>query len=254
MTAGWRVYAASAVGKSHLDKGIPCQDAFAQAVEGNMLVAAVCDGAGSAAHSDVGAAYAARFLVDGVCSKVRAYGERLARDEDLAAIVLGSGIALLRHIFNDMARQNGTLIIDYACTLVGVIASPAGGLLFHVGDGIGVVSFDAEDSGTVLSLPENGEYANETFFITSERWESHLRLTPFQGPVRRVALMSDGAQSFAMEKKNAGLYMPFIEPVERFLLGVDETDGNDALAATLSDPRTFAITGDDKTLLLAYCG
>lgn len=42
---GWRIYAASAVGSSHLDKGIPCQDACAFHVEGELLTAAGADAA-----------------------------------------------------------------------------------------------------------------------------------------------------------------------------------------------------------------
>ncbi|MBB1634109.1 hypothetical protein A9975_25050 [Cupriavidus sp. UME77] len=39
---------------------------------------------------------------------------------------------------------------------------------------------------------------------------------------------------------------------ERYLRGVADIDeGNCALAATLDDPRTHHITGDDKTLLVA---
>ena len=44
----WRVFGASVTGKAHLDKAIACQDAHAHAVVGDVLVAIVCDGAGSA--------------------------------------------------------------------------------------------------------------------------------------------------------------------------------------------------------------
>jgi len=35
---------------------------------------------------------------------------------------------------------------------------------------------------------------------------------------------------------------------------VDDVHGSQALQATLSDPRTDGITGDDKTLLIALPG
>src|SRR5438093_57688 len=61
----WRVAAASVCGTSHAKTGKPCQDTYRWAVlpEGT-LVAAVADGAGSAAHAEVGAALATETAVD----------------------------------------------------------------------------------------------------------------------------------------------------------------------------------------------
>jgi hypothetical protein len=103
----------------------------------------------------------------------------------------------------------------------------------------------------VVSLPENGEYANETYFVTGAEWREHLRVVAVPASTR-IALMSDGAGSFVMAKGNGGLFRPFVDPVEKFLLGVEDPAAADAaLAATLDDPRTHGITGDDKALLLA---
>jgi hypothetical protein len=67
----------------------------------------------------------------------------------------------------------------------------------------------------------------------------------------RLALMSDGAMPFAMAKGNGGLFKPFMDPVEAYLAGVTQDEGSAALAGTLGDPRTYGITSDDKTLLIA---
>lgn len=42
-----------------------------------------------------------------------------------------------------------------------------------------------------------------------------------------------------------------MDPVLRYLPQVSEVEGSEAIRATLDDPRTWAITGDDKTLLVA---
>src|SRR6185295_12338925 len=102
-----------------------------------------------------------------------------------------------------------------------------------------------------VSSPENGEYANETYFVSGTEWSEHLRITPFASPVLEIALMSDGAAPFVMAKGGASLYRPFVDPVVRFLDSVSEDDGSHGLAATLEDARTYQITGDDKTLLIA---
>jgi hypothetical protein len=42
-----------------------------------------------------------------------------------------------------------------------------------------------------------------------------------------------------------------MDPVEKFLETVTEDEGSAALAGTLGDERTYTITSDDKTLLIA---
>jgi hypothetical protein len=102
-----------------------------------------------------------------------------------------------------------------------------------------------------VSLPENGEYANETYFVTGDGWQAHLRLLPIPEPVTMIALMSDGAAPFVMQRGLGGLFRPFMDPVEQYLSTATQEAGDDALAGLLGDPRTHAITSDDKTLLIA---
>ena len=63
MEGPWRVFAASSIGKSHTDGGLPCQDAYGSAFDNARLVAIVCDGAGSASKSDIGA----KACADSIC-------------------------------------------------------------------------------------------------------------------------------------------------------------------------------------------
>lgn len=248
---GWRVFAAAAIGKSHIDAGTECQDAFAQAVVGDTLVAAVCDGAGSQPLSHVGSEALSRRVVELLAQHVQA-GESLATlEEETFLYTVASVVKSVRAELEEQALAAGVEPRCYAATLVGVVADGQGGWFFHVGDGIGAAQPCDGDAEAIVSLPENGEYANETYFVTGEDWREHLHLTRIGAPVRTLALMSDGAAPFVMAKGNAGFFKPFIEPVERFLGGVSQGDGSKALAATLGDVRTHGITGDDKTLLLA---
>ena len=64
--------------------------------------------------------------------------------------------------------------------------------------------------------------------------------------------MSDGASPFAVNRPRTGFYRPFIDPVVNFLRDATEYNGNQALKNLLDNERTFEITSDDKTLLLAF--
>jgi len=247
---GWHVVAASATGRAHLDRGLPCQDAFASACAGGLLAAAVCDGAGSASHSDAGA----RHVADTVVAALVRLSQLDLRPVELEVEALRPCI---EEAVNDArgglamrAAANGLCLSDHACTLVGVVADATGGWFFHVGDGVAACVFEGGQA-TAVSLPANGEYANETWFVTGDQWEQQLRLMRFEGRAEAIVLMSDGAQPFAMTRDGSDLFEPFLTPVLRYLRGVDAVTGSQALQATLADPRTDHITGDDKTLLLA---
>lgn len=247
---GWRVMAASATGRSHLDRGQPCQDAYASASAGRVLVAAVCDGAGSASHSDSGAKTVSAAVVAAVAAYRLLGGEPSALAVEAVREIIEAAIIDAREQLGSVAAAKQLTLADHACTLVGVVADANGGWFFHVGDGVAACEF-APPQPPAVSLPANGEYANETWFVTGGNWREQLRLTRFDGQAQAIVLMSDGVQPFAMTRDGSGLFQPFIAPVLRYLGSVDAEHGSQALQATLADPRTDHITGDDKTLLVA---
>jgi hypothetical protein len=246
----WKVFAAAAIGSSHLETGTPCQDAFAHARAGDVLVAVVCDGAGSARLSHVGSSRFSRAVADSLVAKAARMPDELC-DADPTDLAEAARLAISaeRSELRELADEEGVELNAFAATLVCAVVGPAGGWFLHVGDGIAAAELATGE--TVLSLPENGEYANETYFVTGDQWAEHLRMTQIPGPVRVLTLMSDGAAPFVMAKNNAGLFRPFMDPVERFLAATDEANGSAGLAGTLGDPRTHTITTDDKTLLVA---
>ncbi len=105
----------------------------------------------------------------------------------------------------------------------------------------------------LISLPANGEYANETYFISGERWREQLRLLPIPQAVRGVVLMSRRLHALCHEQEQCRAVRA-VHGCRARLSAHAWTSidlGNEALASTLADPRTHQITGDDKTLLLA---
>jgi hypothetical protein len=213
-------------------------------------VAIVCDGAGSASHSEAGARHIADSVAAAVASAPALGADPLALPVEVLRPLLETAINAAREQLAAMAASQGLYLSDYACTLVGALATARGGWFFHIGDGVAACVF-SDGQPDAVSLPANGEYANETWFVTGGNWFEQLRLTRFEGAVQALALMSDGVQPFAMSRGGDRLFQPFMTPVLRYLDGVDSEQGSQALHATLADPRTDAITGDDKTLLIA---
>lgn len=77
---------------------------------------------------------------------------------------------------------------------------------------------------TALLLPENGEYANQTWFLTSDDWREHLHISPFSGRATRLVMMTDGVQPFALNRRGDALFSPFIDPVLRYLQQSSEAE------------------------------
>jgi serine/threonine protein phosphatase PrpC len=83
MNGAWVWAGARAIGTAHLAEGLPCQDAFVCRVEQGaahspILIAALADGAGSAACAEVGAQLATLLVAD-IVSEVLM--DSAARDE-----------------------------------------------------------------------------------------------------------------------------------------------------------------------------
>jgi hypothetical protein len=246
----WKVFFASATGKYHLSSNAPCQDSGHYAVVDDILIGVVCDGAGSASEGQFGAEFFSNKVTELVSESVRS-GRFTQETQPDFRDYLSEIIQSVRSQLDEIAVSRQLALRDFACTLVGCITSQQGGCFFHIGDGFAIYMRDDGDS--VLSHPENGEYTDQTYFVTDDSWNEHLRVTPLseinQGGL--VGLMSDGASPFAVNRPRTGFYRPFIDPVVAFLRNASEHNGSQALKQVLEDEKTYEITPDDKTLLLA---
>jgi hypothetical protein len=246
----WKVFFACAAGKYHLDSDSPCEDAGRFALGERFWVGVVCDGAGSASQGRIGAEHFSRW----VCEDL----ERAAPGWDLSALTveqlrerLVGLIGGVRERVNELAGALESDLRDFACTLVACLACEDKACFVHIGDGFAICQ--GGSSTAVLSLPENGEYSEETFFVTDETWRDRVRITPAFDvhPGSVIGLMSDGAAPFAVDRARSGFYRPFLDPVVNYLRAATPADGASALQNLLASERTHEITSDDKSLLLA---
>ncbi|AQZ95572.1 PP2C family serine/threonine-protein phosphatase [Halopseudomonas phragmitis] len=235
---------AAVTGTSHVDNGQPCQDAFEIVASFSGVVACVCDGAGSAARSDEGA----RALAQGVCRTLSADLERSLTEANAFERIAGA----IQSVREQLANRGP--LEDFHSTLCGVVMTRQGNLVFHLGDGLifGINPDDWDDC--LVSEPENGEFAETTYFFTLPGWRQHLRVQCVPPRFSTWFLMTDGTASFAARSQPYRPERGFLQPVHNYLSSVTQFTGRQALEGTLADPRTHRITADDKTLVWLHHG
>jgi hypothetical protein len=252
----WTVAAASVRGRGHEQTGTPCQDSSEVAVSpnGQWVALAASDGAGTARRSEVGAEFVAREFSQCLIRLSEECDRRIP-----GAWVSDRVIQDIVAIRSRLRERSGSDdISEFHCTLTAALIGPTGGITVHLGDG--AIFGGAADSqvGEVIDLgrdffvssPQNGEYANETVFLTERDWVKHLRIQPVAA-VDWVVLGTDGGMALAMvgeSRPKSG----FVVPVIRTLMQQPDFPSRcDALRRILDDRHADRLTNDDKTLIAA---
>ncbi len=245
----WQAITARATGTSHAASGAPCQDRETfrlvdDADGGEAAIGIVCDGAGSARFAEVGAEIVSNALRTIAGSYVAAYGS-----SEITPFEMREWITEIRQRVSSQADAQEADSRDFACTLVFVIASDAHTICGQIGDGAIVVK-EGENLRVAL-WPDNGEYANQTFFITQDDSEHRLQLTKL-GPVTDFVLFSDGLQKLALNDVQKTAHAAFFEPLVRTVRTSDELDvTKSGLEAFLQSDRINERTDDDKSIVVA---
>lgn len=246
----WVVRAASVRGTSHQKTGQPCQDAHYWSIIGqNILVAAVADGAGAARLGAVGATTAAYTAVSTIRERhqqgVWPHHENAWRQYLTDAIQAAQAAIETEAALRQVSRR------ELATTLILVVATPDLVVAAQVGDGAAVVG---EAGGTIIGLtvPQRGEYANETTFVISPEALRTVQLRLWRGVPADIAMFSDGLQHLSLSMPDGLPYAPFFRPFFRFMsMAIDAREAREQLEAFLRSRHVTARTDDDTTLLLA---
>ena len=183
----WKVIKAEMTGTSHKKNGTPCQDVTKKLVTSNSCTIVLADGAGSASLSELGAELTCKSVLR---TFHRDFEELFDMDPSLAKTKI---IHSIRTRLGIKAKKFNQKKEELASTLLFVSIKNNKYIAGHIGDGIiGII--DEKGDAIVLSEPENGEFANTTYFTTSKNYKYHLRL--YRGEIdnyNSFFLMSDGA-------------------------------------------------------------
>ena len=243
----WRHLAASVQGASHVRSGLPCQDFSVVAdLADRGLLLACSDGAGSARRAEIGAETACRALVDAV----HGFADAGGRIDTLTMDTAVTWLDAVRAAIQSQADAESLPTREFACTLVAALVGEASSAFLQIGDGAIVAATAA--ASEVVFWPEQGEYANTTYFVTGVDAHQRLRLEVRPTPVHDVALFTDGLQHIALRYETRAPHQPFFDPMFARLRADDRWPAlGGALASFLGSEAISTRTDDDCTLVLA---
>ncbi|MCK9580288.1 MAG: protein phosphatase 2C domain-containing protein [Methanoregula sp.] len=247
----WKTASASVTGKAHTCRSENGQD-FCKAgsvriADDDFFIGIAADGAGSTTDGGPGAMITCRTLHDRITQTIRGATDLSVISDDMVK----NWVTAARDAVAAEAQGSGKSLREYACTVLGAVASGGRAVFFQIGDGA-IVTGSGADYQTVF-WPEQGEYANTTYFITDEQYLANLKICHAESP-DEIALFTDGLQnlvlSFATKKAHAGFFAPLFSALKK-----NPEDGIGALSAQLGPfllrDDISARSDDDKTLVLA---
>ncbi|MBQ7956682.1 MAG: protein phosphatase 2C domain-containing protein [Clostridia bacterium] len=223
-----------AQGARHKAHGIPCEDRT-YALQGNgVTVIALADGAGGKeyTYAALGAECVTKTISNFLCNNFDKF-YNMREENEMKKVFT----AVCQRSLKNLADEKGIDdIMKLSSTLLVVAAKGSKALVCHIGDGaIGKIT---EMATRVVSAPDNGEFANHTYFISCPDAEEHLTIQKCKiDNVVALFMMSDGSAEYVFDE--AG--MRFHDSARKMTLMALDEDGESRLAETI---ETYMIQQD----------
>ncbi|UBF23731.1 protein phosphatase 2C domain-containing protein [Kovacikia minuta CCNUW1] len=257
----WKAVTRSVIGTSHIQQQLPCQDYGGKQILGDVLIGAIADGAGSAAHAEVGAKLAVTIVLEYLAltevwlQKRRQSWRSLPHPpaQELATKLFTKIVNKVNLGLRKQAETSGYSIDDLACTLLVLLATPRWVAAMQIGDGFIVVRSKRRQDYQLFFQPDKGEYANQTTFVTSSNALADMQIRILSNPPKFICASTDALERVAIRLSDWSAFPPFFKPLEEYLLETTHPDkDDDYLISFLESDRLNSRTDDDKTLLLGF--
>lgn len=238
----WYIAGTAVQGLRHIRENIPCQDKIYSLQKNNITAIALADGAGSAKYSH----YGAEVIVKSICETLCESFSDIVNNENSFTVKQ----TLLESLLPKIAIASENLrcgIDDLASTLLAAAADDKKIFLLHIGDGIAACF--RSNSIFPASYPDNGEFKNETFFITSPYALQRMRI--YRGNAEEIsglALMSDGTD-YSFFNVKEGRFAVLLDEIKRRCIMYSQADVNAALEELFNDVVRKQ-THDDCSMIL----
>lgn len=186
----------SLIGNKHVNRGTPCEDASFSKTSNGVSVVCVADGAGGSkyTHARFGAKCAVETVADLLCKHFDAFyfenRESVSRSLLVTAIHSSMADLLVEHELDGLERL--------ACTLLFVAVKGDLVLAGHIGDGL--ICRVSSHGISPLTLPQNGENASSTYFVTFPNAQEYLRFfRTTTDNTHAFVLMTDGVEDMVYD-------------------------------------------------------
>ena len=234
-------------GSSHTQSNTPCQDFTTVAtLDANTSLIVLSDGAGSAEHSDIGSKAICEACVE--CLKATPIWS--LGDKSISKLVLTHIVTELTQISKSreisIKSLSGTLLVAIARKLDSKVEYK----LIQIGDGVAAAfSEDGHTSFLDIIEPDNGEFANETYFVTATNAIARCRVHSSTAALgSSFILMSDGSAESLYDKSNNRL-APGCTQMAEWLVAHDSATVSNAIKSNLEN-FIATKTGDDCSVAL----
>ncbi len=205
MYSGITVGCVTTIGRKHISREVPCEDASFALQKNGVSVVCIADGAGGKkyTHARFGSACAVQTIAEILTDHFDAL-----YSENREAAVRSYFMAKIRIAFADIIAEKELDTLDQlSCTLLFVAVKDRRMIVGHLGDGLVV---RISPSGlSPFSMPQN-EKDGTTFFITAGHAADYLRfIKTTVDDCHAVALMTDGVQDNVYDE-DSGLVKPVV--------------------------------------------
>lgn len=239
-------------GRSHVENSIPCQDACSyKKISEDAGIFAIADGAGSAKNSEIGS----KLIVETSIKITSNYLKKISINKRNCKNIIFNIFKETRTELIKKSNELNTDVKNLAATLILVLMYPNKIISGHIGDGGVVAHLSNKDDFIIISEPERQEYINETTFITSNNWDSALRIIHKNIKIDNIFVFSDGIQRGVLNYKD-NRYVPynnFFNPIYKFLLKKNNNNFIiQELKSLLSSEKMNKISYDDKSLAIGF--
>ncbi len=218
----------SLAGRKHRERGLRCEDASLSVCKHGVSVVCLSDGAGGSqyTHAEIGAKCIVKTITDLLTRHFDAFyydnRENLVRNIIISAVQAEIAIK---------GNDKGNLRMEeLSATMMFCAVKDRRMICGHIGDGM-----IARVSGSGLSpitLPQNGENASSTYFVTIRDAQNYLRIIrTTTDDTHAVVLMTDGVTDLVYDESKM-LIMPVVARLAEIAV-LQEADKQIKLSKTI---------------------
>ena len=249
--SSWISHSKSIIGTSHLLRGEEKQDSVSVVHDkkGNISFC-LSDGAGSSKYSGLSSDITSRFMAEAL-SKLPSMIEEKGTESWINDYIIQCVIDLRGALYKEFTTYD---LRNYHCTLVSGVLFKDTCVVAHIGDGAILSGTSSlEDNYSIineklyLSEPKNGEYKNETYFITEPNWLKNLRIKVIPNVSWLIAGTDGGIDLLSLgDRLNDDLVFELLQDFIQCPPAGRDRQINHMMSSTKADEQT----NDDKSLLI----